>query len=340
MLAAGAAACLLLVLGMQHFFFGGGMTRVAESRLLRIEHDDSLHLAYKVNRLKQEPPRGRVVYVFGGSGAMEAVAGDRSFARQIAADAGEPVTAVNLAGHAQSLAQNLVIVDNLPAGEATLLIGLAPMRFNTPPRADEGLLTSRVLLLRSARLQELAAQLYGREAPWAGGLPGACDFISAYVQERLSSGPAPGQPVQWARHYFGRDAAAVPEDALRDGLGSVYRYNRSHFAANRDYNLTLLRELVRLARERGFDPVLFDQPLNTSVAGDWAGVLPEYRAEVERVSRELGVPYFRGDLLLTLDGEDFVDLYHLMPAARARWQARMARELGDLLRFRSAAAAR
>ncbi len=339
-LAAAAAACLLVVLGLQHFFFGGGMTRVAESRLLRIEHDDSLHVAYRVNRLKEDPPDGRVVYVFGGSGAMEAVAGDRSFARQIGANAGGPVTVVGLASHAQSLAQNLVIVDNLPEGEATLLIGLAPMRFNTAPAADEGLLASRGLLLRSPRLRELAPRLYGRDASWTGGLPGACDFISAYVQERISSGPSPGQPVRWARHYFGRDAAAVSVHALKDGLGSVYRYNRTHYAANHEYNLTLLRELVRLARERGFEPVVFEQPLNTAVAGDWAGVLPQYRAEVARMSRELGVAYLRVDRSPTLSGEDFVDLYHLMPDARARWQTRMAREVGALLRPQLAAAAR
>jgi hypothetical protein len=129
----------------------------------------------------------------------------------------------------------------------------------------------------------------------------------------------------------------VSVHALRDGLGSVYRYNRTHYAANHEYNLTVLRELVRLSRERGFAPVFFEQPLNTSVAGDWGGVLPAYRREAERVSRELGVPYLRLDRQMTLSGEDFVDLYHLLPAARARWQTRMAREVGELLRPQVAA---
>ena len=61
MLLAAGAACLLLVLGVQHFFFGGGMLTVAESRLLRIDHDDSLHIAYRVSRLKEDPPQAQVV---------------------------------------------------------------------------------------------------------------------------------------------------------------------------------------------------------------------------------------------------------------------------------------
>ena len=283
-LAAAAALCLFAVLGVQHFFFAGGLTAVGENRLVRHEHDDQVHVAYQVNRLGQDPPAGRVLYVFGGSGAMEAVTGDRSLAAQIERCSGEPVTVVSLANHAQSLAQNLVLVDNLPAGEATLLIGLAPMRFNTTPAEDEGLLASRTLLLRSPRLRELAPILYGREASWTGGLPGAFDFISAYVRERVSSGSLPGRRLHYLRHYFGPDASAASGRAKRATLESVWEYNRSHYAANHEYNMAVLRELVKLARERGFEVAFFEQPLNTEVAGDWGGVLPRYRAEVERVA--------------------------------------------------------
>ncbi len=330
-LAFAGAACLLLVLGVQHFFFGGGMLAVAESRLLRIDHDDSLHIAYRVNQLREHPPEGQTVYVFGGSGAMEAVVGDRSFARQIQGQSGTPVTVVNLANHAQSLAQNLVIVDNLPAGEALLLIGLAPMRFNTSPDEDVGLLSSRSLLLRSARLRELAPDLFGTEAPWTGGLPGAADFISGYLQTRVTSGPLPGRRQPYARHYYGRDSVAASPRAKRATLDSVWRYNRTRYAANHVYNLRMLEELVRFARERGFEPVFFEQPLNTDVAGDWAGVLPRYRAEVERLAAEYELPYLRVDQSLALRDEHFADLYHLMPPARALWQRQMAREVGGLL---------
>jgi hypothetical protein len=331
-LAGAAAACLLVVLGVQQFFFGGGMTGVSEGRLLRITHDDYVHVAYKVNQLKKRPPQHVAVYIFGGSGAMETVVGERSFAREIASDAGEPATVVSLANHAQSLAQNLVIVDNLPRGRAVLLIGLAPMRFNGPPEADAGLLAARPLLLRSPRLAELAPALYGERAPLIGGIPGAFDYISAYLQERVKSGPFPGVPLRYDRHYYGPDAEAASPLAKRATLPSVWRYNREHYAANHEYNLAVLRELLRLAQEKGFSPVLFDQPLNTIVAGDWAGVLPKYRAEAERIAAEYDVPYLHIERSLTLRDDDFADLYHLMPPARARWQTQMAVAVAALLR--------
>ena len=305
---------------------------MAESRLVRHEHDDQVHVAYQVNRLNEAPPAGHVLYIFGGSGAMEAVTGERSLAARIQRRSGAPVRVVGLANHAQSLAQNLVLVDNLPAGEATVLIGLAPMRFNTAPADDEGLLVSRTLLLRSPRLQELAPALYGREASWTGGLPGACDFVSAYVKERLTSGTLPGRRLPYLRHYFGPEAKAVSWQDKRATLGSVWEYNRAHYAANHEYNIALLRELVVLARERGFGVAFFEQPLNTSVAGDWAGVLPRYRAEVERIAAAYDVPYLRIDRSLRLDDDDFVDLYHLLSPARARWERQMAREVAELLR--------
>ncbi len=179
---------------------------------------------------------------------------------------------------------------------------------------------------------ELAPELYGEQAPFIGGLPGAFDYISAYLQERIKSGPFPGVPLRYDRHYYGPDAAAASPLAKRLTLRSVWRYNRTHYAANHEYNLAVLRELLRLAQEKGYQPVLYDQPLNTIVAGDWAGVLPKYRAEVQRIAADYGVPYLHIERTLALRDDDFADLYHLMPPARARWQTQMAREVAALLR--------
>ena len=236
-LAGAAMVCLLVVLGVQQFFFGGGLTGVSQGRLLRITHDDYVHVAYRVNQLREHPPKGQAVYIFGGSGAMETVVGERSFAGEIARGAGEPVTVVSLANHAQTLAQNLMIVDNLPRGRAVVLIGLAPMRLNGPPSADVGLLTARPLLLRSARLARLAPALFGERAPFIGGLPGAFDFISAYLRQRIKSGPFPGVPLRYDRHYYGRDATAATPLAKRLNLRSVWDFNRTRYAANHEYNL-------------------------------------------------------------------------------------------------------
>ena len=112
----------------------------------------------------------------------------------------------------------------------------------------------------------------------------------------------------------------------------MWEYNRARYDANHAYNLAVLQDLVDLARERGFDVAFFEQPLNTSVAGDWAGVLPRYRAEVAGLAAAYGIPYLRIERSLRLGDDDFVDLYHLLSPARARWQRQMAREVAGIMR--------
>jgi hypothetical protein len=152
------------------------------------------------------------------------------------------------------------------------------------------------------------------------------------VRQRLAQGPLPGRRLRYRRHYFGPDAPPEDPYAKRASLESVYEHNRTQYAANHEYNLVVLRELVELARDKGFDIAFFEQPLNTWVAGDWAGVLPRYRAEVGRIARSEDIPYVRIDRNLRLGDADFVDLYHLLSASRARWQRQMAREVAGLLR--------
>jgi hypothetical protein len=333
-----ALVCLLAVGGVNYFFFGGGLTHVSAARLLRIPHDDYVHVAYRVDQLKQHPPAGQVVYLFGGSGTMESLVSDRALSRQIGAAGGGPVTVVGLANHAQTLAQNLVLVDNLPRGKVLLLIGLAPNRFVGPMLQDEGLLSSRELLLRSPRLARIAPQVFGRKAPWEGGIPGAFDFISSYLRQRIKTGPFPGAPLAYARHYYPQGSKAASPQAKRRTLPQVWAFNRTNYDANHAYNLEMLRQLLRLARDKGFRVALFDQPLNTAVAGDWKGVVPEYRAAAARVAAQFGVPYLHPQATLTLRDRDFADLYHLMPFARPRWQARIAAQVAALLRAQAAGA--
>src|SRR5665647_1435846 len=56
-----AAALLALgaLLVFQSALVHGGLTVVSESRLLRITHDDYLHVAYRVAELKKEPSQQR-----------------------------------------------------------------------------------------------------------------------------------------------------------------------------------------------------------------------------------------------------------------------------------------
>ena len=181
--------------------------------------------------------------------------------------------------------------------------------------------------------------MFGLKASWEGGIPGAFDFMSSYLRQRLSTGPFPGTPLAYAGHYYPKGSKAASSQAKRATLPQVWASNRTNYDANHAYNLEMLRQLLRLARDKGFAVMLFDQPLNTAVAGDWKGVVPEYQAAAARVAAEFGVPYLHPQATLTLTDHDFADLYHLMPFARPMWQNYLAAQVAALLRGQTAAVA-
>jgi hypothetical protein len=63
-----AALCTVgVIFAVQGLLFGGGLTTVEEGRLLRITHDDYVHVSVRVQELRKDPPATRTIYLFGGS---------------------------------------------------------------------------------------------------------------------------------------------------------------------------------------------------------------------------------------------------------------------------------
>ena len=198
------------------------------------------------------------------------------------------VNVVSLAAHQQTLAQTLAIIDNLPPGPALLAIGLTPMRFTTSPATDAGLLSGRPILVHSPRLAQLAPRLYGRGSPFWGVLPGIFDYAGAYLRVRAADGPFWGVRIPYAHHYY--PPAHEGRSAAGQTAGRSSRCWPATSGCTRRTPTTTspcLREILRLAQERGFAVVFWDQPLNASAAGpDWGGVVPEYRRRAEALAAQ------------------------------------------------------
>jgi hypothetical protein len=329
-----AAAVLfagLLVLVAQQAFVRGAFTAVPEGRFLRIQNDDYIHLAYKLAALKKDPPQGPTLYLFGGSGAMESIVSQRSLAKQLERDGAGEVEVISLAAHRESLAATLALVDNVPPGQVALAIGLTPMRFTMAPGEDAGLLEGKPIIMDSPRLEALGPELYGRGSPFWGLLPGMFDYAGAYIRERADA-PFWGVRIPYAHHYWQRgETGALPLAKRRNVLAVLARDQRL-YAENADYNFRVLREILRLAQERGFAVVLWDQPLNGSAAGpDWAGVVPAYRERAQALADEAGVPYIHPGDAAGLTDADFADLYHLLHHGRLKWQPSFSRQVTEAI---------
>ena len=332
------AAALLVggaLLVFQSALVNGGLTLISEGRLLRITNDDYLHVAYRVAELKKEPSRQSTVYLFGGSGTMECFVDQQSLGALVSAASGRDVRVVSLAAHRQSMAMSLALADNLPDGPALLAIGLAPIRLTTDPKDDARLLSGRPLLVRSARLESVAERFYGQSPAALGVIPGFFDYLGSYVRARDGDAGRPviGEALTYAEHYYPPGAKGhLPLGKRRNVLHVLEKDVRLYrlFSA---YNLAMLEEILRLARERGFAVALYDQPLNASAAGpDWAGVVPAYRAACRRLARQYGVAYLHIERGVELEDADFADLFHLLAPGRAKWQPEMARQLAAALR--------
>jgi hypothetical protein len=331
-LVAGALFTLLALFVLQGVLFRGGLTAVDEGRLLRITHDDYVHVAVKVQELKKDPPKTRTVYLFGGSGTMECFVSEASLAAAIARDAGEPVRVVSLAAHQESMAMTLALVDNLPEGPATLAIGLAPIRVTGAPSRDATLLSGHELLVRSKRLEQLSPKYFGRSAPDTGAIPGIFDYLGSYLRERAAGPALWGERIPYASHYYPWGATGHSQLGKRRNVLYVLAKDATLYREYGDYNLAMLEEVFKLARDKGFDAVLYDQPLNADAAGPtWNGVVPSYRKRAEALAREYGVPYAHIERNVRLSDEDFADLFHLLAPARLKWQPEMAREIAATL---------
>ena len=185
-LVAAAALTALFLFLLQVAVTSGAFTAISQSRYDRIHNDDYVHITYELGQLKRHPPKGATIYLFGGSEAMESIVSQTSLARAVAKAGGGQTAVISLAGHQQTLAQTLAIIDNLPRGNALLLVGLAPSRFTTSPAQDVGLLSGKPFIAPSPRLAQLAPQLYGKSASLDGILPGIFDYMISYASQRAS----------------------------------------------------------------------------------------------------------------------------------------------------------
>ena len=338
-------AALLLVgvtlLLLQGAVLNGDFTALSQGRYTRIPNDDYVHITYELGQLKKHPPQGTTVYLFGGSGAMESIVSQDSLAAAIAADGGGPVNAISLAAHQQTLAQTLAIIDNLPPGKAVLLIGLAPSRLTTGPSQDVGLLSGKPIIARSPRLESLAPKLYGQGASPRGVIPGIFDYLGSYLRQRASAGPFWGLSIPYATHYYPPGVKGASASAKVGTLPEVLANDQRNYAANADYDFELLRQIVLLARERGYTVVFYDQPLNVAAGGaTWGGVLPAYRARAEALASQSGVPYLHLQAASGVKNADFADLYHLLDRGRVKWQPVLARAVARILSQGAAVAPR
>jgi hypothetical protein len=337
-LVAAAVLGVLILLLIQSAALRGGFTAVPEAHYIRIPNDDFVHVSYTLAQLRKDPPKGPVVYIFGGSAAIEMFVSEKALAAAIAEAGGGQVRVISLAAHQQTLAQTLAIIDFMPPGKGVLLVGLAPNRFTSSPSQDIGLLSARQVLLRSPEIEKLAPKLYGQGQPFGGVIPGIFDYLGSYMRQRAATGPFWGAGVPYATHYYPPGKKGASDAAKLRTIKEVLATDKGRYARHADYNFAMLERIVRLGQERGYKVVFYDEPLDTTIGGPtWAGVLTDYQARAQAIADRYGVPYLRPQAGSGVTDPEFADLYHLLQSGRLKWQKELAKLVAPITRKVTAA---
>jgi len=314
-----------------HWFVASGTVTavVSQQAFLRQWRDDHGYITYRVLALKHDPPSRPAVYVVGGSATRESVDDARELALQLARlTGGEPLADV-FGSEFQSFAEDIAVLDNLPRGRGLFVIGVNANRFADTPRAARNELQGIPLVIDSPRLEALLDELGQRGRLPTTILPGILDYGVTYCRERRGSLLRGGvAAVSYWYGYRGVQPPGLKRREVRDWLATV----ATLFDANLPFNSSLLEAEIRLAREKGYAPVLLRAPENLEVIGDsFAHYRDRADAACRRLAARLGVPYLTFVDSLGLTSSDFYDLSHLTLAARPRHQEALARELAPLL---------
>jgi len=329
-----AAAALLLpaLLALESFFTSGEWSDVALKYWLRKSSDDYVYVSWTVGRTKQEPPDRPAFYLLGGSTARESITSDETLEGSIRRADGPDAEVFNLGSMNQNFAQSLAVIDNIPDTPATAVVGINPGRF-TPSRGDnQKQAEGRELLLKSTFLRKYVNRESGKYRYTYTILPGIFSYFTSYVQQHedeLLSGRIPTRTYGQHRYNLkGNHTVAQKEQMVQRWL----KRRAPVFRKNLEYNMAMLEQLLRRARQRGIDVVLLELPWNREIIGhSFDEARAQYQPRVRELAREYGVPYVDFNDELPLSNAYFHDLSHLVEPGRVIWEARLAKELARLL---------
>jgi hypothetical protein len=324
----GLALLVIALMALNEAVVSGAYTVLPEGLLLRQTHDDWLHVSYTVGRLKRHPPQQPAVYLIGGSSTRECFVSEGTLADQIRTAGGSDVEVHALASNNEHFGTDLAIVDNLPRTPGVVVICIGVERFVYGPERTERQIGGRPLLIWSAALKDYVSDRFGRHRWAASIVPGLIDYGLTWADWRAFRALR-GRPaiVAFEDHFYTQ--ADVESDAHKRRFVERWLTHRGRpggeFDRVFDYNADLLEQTVALARQRGFEVVLLENPLNTEIVGhDFDRLLAQYRPLCAELARRYGARYVDPNLQTDLHSSDFRDLTHLVPSGRVKFQRAMA----------------
>ncbi len=134
-------------------------------------------------------------------------------------------------------------------------------------------------------------------------------------------------PGRWYQHHYDSRTSLPTAQKRRIARGWV-RDHYDAFLSRYPGRLAELAAVIHACEARGIRPVLLEMPLDLAVVGhDFDEAIATYQEGCLALAQEHDVTYLRFVSRIGLRETEFYDLWHLLPAGRGKWQARLSNEL-------------
>ena len=135
--------------------------------------------------------------------------------------------------------------------------------------------------------------------------------------------PAKAAKNTYDQHRFHN--GGLPDAVKRPMVGKWLRERYPVFKKRYSHHASVLPELVKACRVRGFFPIIVELPLNLPIVGHaWDAPRGKYRANCRAVAKKYDTPYVDFVAAAHLASAEFYDLSHLVSPGRVKWQHRLS----------------
>ena len=320
---------------LQHKIQTGEIVKTVEmGRFIVVRYDDSGLVSYRVAAVKQDPSLVPRVFILGGSAVRECATSDAAMQSALVRRWGGRLKVVTLASSVQRLPSTLAAIDNLPAGRGgVVVIGVHEFTFSGTVVDVRGQLTGTPLLMTSRALHDFVRARYHYDPPNTM-IPGLHRQLAWY--QRARGVPAfSGHVRPYQRHRY--DVRGVLPLAVKQALVSQFIYGpgapSGAFFQSFDLNRAILRRCVTLARSKGYQVLIMEDPRDAAVVGHaWDAYKQRYQPVCRACATQLGAHYADLNLRTNLVNTDFYDVSHLLRSGRDKWTPALLSAILGILR--------
>jgi len=296
----------------------GGYLAIPEENALRNARDQFTHVSYELGKIRREG--GEAVYLLGGSSARESIESVIPLEKKLGH------RFVNLGYYKQSFGESIAIIDQLPEG-GTLLIGVNVRRFIASLKDYVSQLDGRGLLVHSEALLEFIRSKQGVELSQYFILPGFVRYLRKYYrahQESMLSGNIPW--IRFQQHFYD-NKDRLSSEGKQELFSKILQIYLPAYKENFALNMSALRSLINLGKERRLGLVFLELPLHPKMREIFGKTYPQYKKAIQSLSYEEKIPYWDLNPVADLLDEDFYDHTHLIRSGRLKFQNALAAKL-------------